>query len=41
MWPVARFLIERNVIMLDDLRGIERLTRLALILIINDQGASF
>ena len=37
MWPLARCLIARNVIMIHDLRC---LARLALVLMINDQGAS-
>jgi hypothetical protein len=40
VWPLARCLIARNVIMIHDLRWIEPLARLALVLMINDQGAS-
>jgi hypothetical protein len=40
MWPLARCLITRNVIVIDDLRWIEALARLALVLMINDQRAS-
>jgi hypothetical protein len=40
VWPMACCLIARNVIMIDDLRWIEPLARLAPVLMINDQSAS-
>ena len=39
MWPVAQILIARNVIAVDDLQWIESLTRLALVLILNDPAS--
>jgi hypothetical protein len=39
MWIAARFLIAREVIRIEDLRWIENLARLAVVLIINDHGS--